>query len=262
MGNRLVVSTAIYTDSIYANELLSINLSFGSHASNNVLRVARVFMAMNRCTERLRALYSILEQALPRPPRRRSCGRILPRIPPCPPIGLKNSSSFLKADRSQGTPINRAVIDEDNKRHATYLARMRTEDGTSTTVLVKFSVKYNTYAHKILAKHDPPLAPALYYCTPVIGGMYMVVMEYVPAKSLHNAPLPLPTSALKAINRDVSKALELLHEQELVYGDLRKEMCCIRQGVTVGPYLLILMVLVVMEKTGTLPVLILMRGLV
>jgi len=83
MGNRLVVSTAIYTDSIYANELLSINLSFGSHASNNVLRVARVFMAMNRCTERLRALYSNLGTSTPSAP---SAKVMWPDPTPDPPL--------------------------------------------------------------------------------------------------------------------------------------------------------------------------------
>ena len=51
---------------------------------------------------------------------------------------------FCKVDRSLGTPINRTLIDEDNERHAIYLARMKTEDGTSTVeVLVKFAAKYN-----------------------------------------------------------------------------------------------------------------------
>ena len=221
MGNRLVVSTAVYTDSIYADELLSIDLRLGHHASDNVVRVARAFMAINRCTERLRALYRILGTN----PRSASSAKVMwPDPTPDPPLSgrwTEELEFFSKVNRSLGTPINQ-TIDEDNKRHAIYLARMRAEGGSLTTVLVKFTPKYNEVAHKILAKHNPPLAPALHYCATVIGDMHMTVMEYVPAKSLHFVSRPLSTSALEAINRDVSKALELLHEQELVHGDLRE----------------------------------------
>jgi len=130
---------------------------------------------------------------------------------------------FSKVDRFLGTPIDQTVIGEDNKRHAMYLARMRTEDGASTTVLVKLSVKYNADAHKILAERDPPLAPALHYCAPVIGDMCIVVMEHLSAESLHNVSLPLPTSALEVVKSDVSEALKLLHAQGLVFGDLREQ---------------------------------------
>ena len=41
-GDRLVVSTAIFTDSVYANELFSMNLRVGTHVADDVLRVARV----------------------------------------------------------------------------------------------------------------------------------------------------------------------------------------------------------------------------
>jgi len=143
--------------------------------------------------------------------------------PPLPAEWIGELEFFSKVDRFLGTPINQAVISEDNKRHATYLARMRTEDGPST-VMVKFSAKYNADAHNILAEHNPPLAPTLHYCVPVIGDMYMVVMEYIEsAKSLRNASLSLPIYALEVVKRDVPEALKLLHSQGLVFGDLREQ---------------------------------------
>ncbi|KAF9647694.1 hypothetical protein BDM02DRAFT_3129588 [Thelephora ganbajun] len=60
-GNHLIVSTTIFTDSIYADELVSIKHSFGPHASDNIPRVARMFMVINRWTERLRRLFRILK---------------------------------------------------------------------------------------------------------------------------------------------------------------------------------------------------------
>ena len=95
-------------------------------------------------------------------------------------------------DRSLGTPINQIDIDEENKRHATYLASMDIEGSALTTdVLAKFAVKYNTLAHHLLANYEPPLAPALHSCTPVIGDMFMVVMQYIPAGPYTHYPGPV-----------------------------------------------------------------------
>ena len=54
--------------------------------------------------------------------------------------------------------------------------------------------------------------------------MYMVVMEYVPeskGRSLYLAPLPSPL-ALEVIQRGIGQALDLLHNEGLVFGDLRE----------------------------------------
>ena len=59
----------------------------------------------------------------------------------------------------------------------------------------------------------------------VVGGLYMVVMEYMSsAKALHRffvlPPLsPLPDPGV--VRRDLTKALDLLHERKFVFGDLR-----------------------------------------
>ena len=62
-GDRLVVSTAIFTDSVYANELFSMNLRVGTHVADDVLRVARVFMALGKCIEGLCWGYNDLSQS-------------------------------------------------------------------------------------------------------------------------------------------------------------------------------------------------------
>ena len=130
-------------------------------------------------------------------------------------------------DHLLGTPIDQAAIDEANKQHAMYLARPRTgAEGrikTKEKVLVKFAVRYNEGAHRLLANHDPPLAPMLYSCTRVTGNMFMVIMQYVQSSggaSLSTGSLSPPV--LEAVHRDISKALKLLHEQDLVFGDLRE----------------------------------------
>lgn len=223
-GNILTVSTAVFTDAIYGNKLASVDLEFGNHGSENVLRIARTFTAIRECMDGLRTLYRKLKSngGSPQP------NKVMwPNPTPNPPEsaeGIPELEFFAKVDRLQGTPITHAPIDEDNRRHGIYLAKMRSKDGASTTdVLVKFTAEYNEAAHRLLAENDPPLAPALYSCKPVIGNMFMVVMEYIPkhkGRSLRN--LSLQHHALDKISRDVSRALELLHGKDLVFGDLRE----------------------------------------
>ena len=225
-GDCLVVSTAIFTDSMYADELLSIKLFFGSHASNNVLCVARIFMAINKCMEGLRGLYKDLKAN----PQKTPPAKVLWPNPTVNPSKSTKSipklEFFSKLDHFNGTPINKAVINEENKRHAMYLARMQPEGSDLVSViLVKFAIQYNKSAHCLLTKHcpDPSLAPRLYTRMSVISDMEMVVMEYIPASkgsSLEGSPKPFP--ARDVVHWDVSKALELLHRQGLIFGDLQE----------------------------------------
>ncbi|CDO71504.1 hypothetical protein BN946_scf184910.g3 [Trametes cinnabarina] len=89
-------------------------------------------------------------------------------------------------------------------------------------VLVKFAFRYGEAAHRVLAEHDPPLAPKLYACVRLLGGVTMVVMELLPEKntaaSLPYTSSPLPTRMLN----DVKTALEVLHAKKLVHGDIRR----------------------------------------
>ncbi|KAF9648791.1 hypothetical protein BDM02DRAFT_3114786 [Thelephora ganbajun] len=222
-GNRLVVSTAVFTNAIYADELLSTKLHLGPHGSDNVLHVARVFMAINRSTERLRKLYENLQRVNRSSPPQAKIMWPNPTADPPGLIDLPELEFFCKVDRADGAEL--PVIDEDNERHAMYLARMQI--GTLTRVVfVKFAAKYHEAAHRLLADQDPPLAPALYFCARVIGDMYMVVMEYIPKSRgqtiFSHFSTPPPQAVSGAVYRDVCKALDLLHERDLVFGDLRE----------------------------------------
>ena len=85
---------------------------------------------------------------------------------------------------------------------------------------VKFAAKYNEGAH-LPASQDPRLAPAVHFCTLVVGD---ICMEHVPqskGQSLHADPPP-PQPVLEAVHQGVAKALDLLHEKDPVFGDLRE----------------------------------------
>ncbi|KAF9642972.1 hypothetical protein BDM02DRAFT_3264279 [Thelephora ganbajun] len=222
-GNCLVMSTAVFTDAIYANELLSTRLHLGPHSSDNVLHIARVFMAINNSTERLRELYEDLRRVPRSSPPQAKVLRPNPTADPPGLIDLPELEFFCKVDRADGAEL--PDIDEDNERHAMYLARMQI--GTLTRVVfVKFAAKYHEAARRLLADQDPPLAPTLYLCARVIGDMYMVVMEYIPKSRdrsiLSHFSTPPPQAVSGVVYRDVCKALYLLHERDFVFGDLRE----------------------------------------
>ena len=133
-------------------------------------------------------------------------------------------------NRADGTELR--IINEDYECHAMYLARIDTENSTEV-VLVKFATKHHEKAHRLLAGNN--LAPTLYFCTRVVGDIYMVVMEYVPKPKgqSHYTALPPSLSALGVIHRGIDQALDLLHEEGLVFGDLRGGICCTCRGVRV-----------------------------
>jgi len=223
-GNHLIISTAVFTDAVYADELLSVKLLLGPHGPDNVKRIARVFMAINESKDLLSELYrNLLETYRARSPSSSPAKSLWPNptaYPPDSATQFPKLDFFCKVNSADGSEL--FVVDENNQHHALYLARMATET-SDEVVLVKFSVKYHENAHRLLASADPPLAPALHFFTRVVGDMYMIVMEYVPkskGQSLFVAPPPQP--ALDNIRKDIDRALNLLHENDLVFGDLRE----------------------------------------
>jgi len=89
---------------------------------------------------------------------------------------------------------------------------------TNEEVIVKFTARYNEVAHRLLA--NEAYAPRLHFCECVIGNLYMVVMDRVDGKSiwqLREDKIPVP----EIVARSVTDAIELLHENDIVFGDLR-----------------------------------------
>ncbi|OSD07641.1 hypothetical protein PYCCODRAFT_1422288 [Trametes coccinea BRFM310] len=89
-------------------------------------------------------------------------------------------------------------------------------------VPVKFCFRYGEHAHRVLATHDPPLAPKLHACVPLVGGPIMVIMDIVPggktAWKQYGKTQPLPDP----VADDIETALAVLGEKGLVHGDVRR----------------------------------------
>jgi len=101
----------------------------------------------------------------------------------------------------------------DNYRQSLFLAEYQ-----GRTVVVKFCERYGEDAPRVLA--NAGLAPRLHYCSKVVGGLFMVVMEQVDGRDWYSEfrHRDLPQSVLD----DIERALGKLHGAMLVYGDMRR----------------------------------------
>lgn len=102
------------------------------------------------------------------------------------------------------------------------LATSADEVEQSKEIVVKFPETYNIKAHRLLA--DAGLAPKVFFdssepsepFTP--AGRAMIVMERVRGKDLSQVAGPVPN----CVRDSVAKALDILHDHDIVFGDLRR----------------------------------------
>jgi serine/threonine protein kinase len=114
-------------------------------------------------------------------------------------------------------------------------AVFKAEMSTGQLIVVKFTQRYNHAAHRLLASHG--LAPQLLYypeMSPnqsegIFGGLQMIVMEYVDGKTAHGVP-----NELSIAFKDVEKAMKVLHDAGLVFGDLRTPNIMIKKDTGRG----------------------------
>ncbi|PVF94281.1 hypothetical protein CPB86DRAFT_818107 [Serendipita vermifera] len=140
----------------------------------------------------------------------------LPQFPP-------NNDSHL-------FPHITSYTDENGSTHTfTYIDRLFARgaravffarDGDGRELVVKFTTRYNVEAHQLLAKAN--LAPTLYYDGKVDApGFMVIVMERI---GQENAAL-LVHAGKQVLTPEnytrVSRAVELLHQSQYVFGDLR-----------------------------------------
>ncbi|KAM5541165.1 hypothetical protein V8D89_005094 [Ganoderma adspersum] len=106
-------------------------------------------------------------------------------------------------------------------------------DGAYSPVYIKFTGwGYGEAAHRLLARHDPPLAPQLLYCNEVLYGFKMIVMEDLQGDTLDALSAPVSDDVATAIDRDIVPAVSLLHTNNLVHGDVRASHVVVQRSTT------------------------------
>ncbi|KAH9927657.1 uncharacterized protein B0H18DRAFT_283188 [Fomitopsis serialis] len=234
MGDLLEIGIAMYTDGPYTDCVFSERLRLDFHRNENVLRVARAFKAVQLAVSDLRAFYARLDAAPPNPPI--SIAHLFPS--PLPDPSWKDSIPSLTFTHrmSRAGQLYLMAESPDRRSSCIYVATMPkslasgagdTADG-EVEVLVKFTASYNEEAHRILAAAG--LAPNLHACIPVYDRLFMIVMDRVHGEmawSFEQRKELLPYS----IYADVKTAINLLHDKNLVFGDLRSpNIMCVRRS--------------------------------
>jgi Protein kinase domain len=113
------------------------------------------------------------------------------------------------------TYLSRLVPEYPNK--LVYKAKFD-DDDEHRMVVVKFVTTYNAQAHSILAKHG--LAPTLHYAgtndsqASLYSGHYIIVMDFVEGR-------PVVDALSERQFNQVVQAIQCLHSNDLVFGDLR-----------------------------------------
>ncbi|KAK7030943.1 hypothetical protein VNI00_013890 [Paramarasmius palmivorus] len=219
-GSRLNVSTAIFTDAIYVEKLYSESLhGSSSDFDNRLLRLARALQAVKTAFDKLTVFYrSRVESPLdgthlfPRPVQADR-----PHAEVSDSLGLR----FLHKLSLVGGEIGDSQVDRHlNTSHAVYVALSNGSSIPAGQVVVKFAQRYNVEAHQLLA--NAGLAPQLYHRCPVLGGYTMIVMERMAGKQAwlwrrEGGARLMPHGVYK----DVERAITLLHDHDIVFGDLR-----------------------------------------
>ncbi|KAJ3813121.1 hypothetical protein F5876DRAFT_74195 [Lentinula aff. lateritia] len=83
-----------------------------------------------------------------------------------------------------------------------------------TNVVVKFACRYGETGHRLLA--EAGLAPRIYYCSfDETIGLWVVVMDYVEG-------VVCKGKLVEGEAKSLTRAIKLLHDNDLVFGDLRE----------------------------------------
>lgn len=110
------------------------------------------------------------------------------------------------------------------RRKAIFTAVAHTAAKPPTAVVVKFAHTYSAAAHALLASRA--LAPTLWFCEKVRNvGMYVVVMDY-----LQDTEDAYDKNLTAAQHASLGGAIKLLHDDGLVFGDLRGPNVLLPEG--------------------------------
>ena len=212
------------TDAIWVGEATP-------HEDGRLHHLARVFHALRLAIETLDKYYDQVsnDQSIPELILNEPHPRFFPY-----PTKFREYSPELKGKDRKWTNFKYVDLPRTGPTNITFIAEAENQ---SRMLVVKFVERYGVEAHVLLASEE--MAPRLLYCglldgeTDVrdgddraqgsikTGGLYvgpirMVVMDYIKGSTL-NDKTHRPDDVLP----EIKKAVKMLHDRQLVFGDLR-----------------------------------------
>ena len=169
--------------------------------AKQINRVAKVFYVVSRAVAALRKYYYPLRLRLSP-----KSARLLPS-----PTYLPGSSPFREL-------VFTGRFSFEGRKPDDYRRSLFRGTYGGNTVLIKFCEGYGEVGHRMLASLG--LAPSLHFCSVILGDVVIVVMDLVDGQCSYHGfkHQKLPQTVLD----DVKHALQVLHAQDLVFGDLRR----------------------------------------
>ena len=137
-ANRLEIAVAVCVGPIYVTKLLTLDLSLGFHASDNIIRLTRVFGSWSRCRAELKSYYDRVRN-LDFP--RLSC--LYPNPTLLDPSKALPQLTYKRFLSRAGQPTS-MLVDLGNATTAMYTATL---GDANEDVIVKFTTKWHiTYS--------------------------------------------------------------------------------------------------------------------
>ncbi|KAL5500936.1 hypothetical protein ACEPAH_9323 [Sanghuangporus vaninii] len=209
MGNVLEISIAVCLEEVIVDKILHFEVLNGHDQDETVVKLALIASALKTCAGKLRREYANLERTSERA-EEETWHLPCPSATPRSPNSLVSAVKF-KAKLSRSNEELIKLKGENVEMRSLFLATYCEQE-----VVVKFAMTYNESAHFALA--DQNLAPKLHLCEQVIGGLKMVVMDRVHGKRMcDESKNGLP----RKVFDDLEKALTIIHDKDVVFGDLR-----------------------------------------
>ncbi|PIL30349.1 hypothetical protein GSI_07534 [Ganoderma sinense ZZ0214-1] len=141
---------------------------------------------------------------------------LLQRLVPSPPPAVLDHLVSLRLH------ILETVETSKNPTRSLYSGVIFNVGWAAIPVLVKIvPSKYGAAAHQLLAEHDPPYAPRLFWCHEIIVGYTMVVMAKLEKPLVRDSLHPCKQD-VDIVQRDIGEALRILHGANFVHGDVRQ----------------------------------------
>lgn len=210
----MMISGAVFVDKIIVQPLTDFVYLGGRDLDQRISHIAKIFYALNSGIDALSNFYTDLREP----------EHVDPSIGPCvdhllPYINSYNDNGAVHHFRYTGMLRPWSEISGVDPTRAIFEAYLPTDKDRRLVVKFVRKDRYSVEAHKLLA--DKGLAPTLRYYADIPGGLFVVVMDLVrhcqDAHSFINSTGRLPASAYD----DVRRAVDILHQHDLVFGDLR-----------------------------------------
>ncbi|KAK7437510.1 hypothetical protein VKT23_018582 [Stygiomarasmius scandens] len=222
-GALFEVATVVFTDALYVQKVYTQHLIGGPDLDNQVLKFAKALKALQNAFRGLNDFYRILAVSPASP----DGSQLFPRPTLLSDTEKEIQLRFLHRIRFTGGPYEFGTDEKSTKCcRGVYGALYEPPSGDEVKVIVKFAERYNVHAHQLLA--GAGLAPKLYRHASLKGGHIMLVMEHVEGQMaaqlwLKNGRLP------QSVYTDIDKAIQLLHREGIVHGDLRLQNIMVRK---------------------------------